>query len=145
MNRTRYPVPNDGEDSTVDLFTIGEAASRCGVTVDTLRFYERRGLVHPTLRSRSGYRLYDSEAVDRLEAIRRAQDLGFTLREIKDLLGRSRERQRDLVRDKREALVAESKRLEEQIAALDCLERSASRARPSTSLEPLFVAVVSRD
>ncbi len=67
-------------------YTIGEAARRAGVNIETLRYYERRGLLPPPPRSRSNYRLYPSESVRLVRFVRRAQDLGFTLNEIKDLL-----------------------------------------------------------
>ena len=66
--------------------TIGQVAQRAGVEVDTIRFYERRGLLEEPPRSDSGYRLYSDAAVERLQFIRRAKDLGFTLSEIQDLL-----------------------------------------------------------
>lgn len=65
---------------------IGEVAARAGVNVQTIRYYERRGLLPPVRRSRSGYRHYDGEAVRRLCFIKRAQELGFSLAEIRELL-----------------------------------------------------------
>lgn len=66
--------------------TIGQLASDGGVGVETVRFYERKGLLAEPERRPSGYRKYDEEVVHRLRFIRRAKDLGFTLNEIKDLL-----------------------------------------------------------
>jgi len=66
--------------------TIGELATRAGVNVQTVRYYERRGLIPKPARTRSGYRQYRPEAADRLRFIRRAQDLGFSLEEIAELL-----------------------------------------------------------
>ena len=66
---------------------IGEVAERAGVNGETLRYYERRGLLGPTGRAASGFREYDANAVRQVRFIRRAQDLGFTLAEIRDLLG----------------------------------------------------------
>lgn len=66
--------------------TIGEVARRAGVGVETVRFYERRGLIAEPARRASGYRQYDEEVIDRLRFIRRAKDLGFTLKEINELL-----------------------------------------------------------
>jgi DNA-binding transcriptional MerR regulator len=66
---------------------IGELAARAGVSVQTLRYYERRGLVSTPRKSASGYRQYGAEAVRTVRFIRRAQALGFTLEEIRDLLG----------------------------------------------------------
>lgn len=65
---------------------IGELASLAGVTVQTVRYYERRGLLGEPERRASGYREYGDAAVDRLRFIRRAQELGFTLAEIGELL-----------------------------------------------------------
>ncbi len=66
--------------------TIGRVASAAGVSIDTLRFYERQGLVARPRRNFSGYRLYSSDVLDRLGFIHDAKALGFSLREIKELL-----------------------------------------------------------
>ncbi len=66
--------------------TIGKLAKRAGVSTDTVRFYERCGLLQPPARSASNYRLYPEKEVRRLKFIVRAKNLGFTLNEIKDLL-----------------------------------------------------------
>lgn len=68
------------------MFTSGQAAKAAGVGVETLRFYERKGLLPKPTRRTSGYRVYSPETVDRLAFIRRAKRLGFTLKEVKDLL-----------------------------------------------------------
>jgi Zn(II)-responsive transcriptional regulator len=73
-------------------FGIGELARRAGVGIDTVRYYERSGLVAPHSRLPSGYRRYQDPDVLRLRFIRRAQALGFTLAEIKSLLAISGER-----------------------------------------------------
>src|SRR5690242_4979200 len=65
---------------------IGEAAAAAAVNIQTLRFYERVGLLPRPARRDSGYREYDAHAVRRVRFIRRAQELGFTLAEIRDLL-----------------------------------------------------------
>lgn len=66
--------------------TIGEVARKAGVGVETVRFYERQGLLEEPQRRASGYRQYEEEAVAVLRFIRRAKELGFTIREIKGLL-----------------------------------------------------------
>jgi len=65
---------------------IGQLARSANVGVETIRFYERSGLLGEPARRRSGYRMYDQDAVMRLQFIRRAKQLGFTLTEIKELL-----------------------------------------------------------
>ena len=68
------------------MLTIGQLAKRAGVGVETIRFYEREGLLAAPGRLPSGYRQYPPEAVERVKFLRRAQRLGFTLREAKELL-----------------------------------------------------------
>ena len=66
--------------------TIGQLAARTGVGVETVRFYERRGLLPRPPRPDSGFRQYTPDAMSRITFIRRAKQLGFSLREIKELL-----------------------------------------------------------
>jgi MerR family transcriptional regulator, copper efflux regulator len=66
--------------------SIGELAKKAEIGVETVRFYERRGLLAEPDRRASGYRMYDVEVVDILRFIRRAKELGFTLKEIQSLL-----------------------------------------------------------
>jgi len=68
------------------MYRIGELARQTGVSRDTLRFYEREGLVRPSERSEGGYRLYESEALQRLGFIKQAQALGLSLKDIHSLL-----------------------------------------------------------
>lgn len=65
---------------------IGELAKQAGVKVETLRFYERQGLLPPPMRTDSGYRQYSSDDLHRLRFIQQAKSFGFSLREIKDVL-----------------------------------------------------------
>ena len=74
------------EESAAPSLTIGRLAKAAGVGVETVRFYERQGLLAEPTRRSSGYRHYGESAVARLQFIRRAKDLGFTLNEIKSLL-----------------------------------------------------------
>ena len=66
--------------------TIGRVAKQADVHIETIRYYERRGLLLDPPRTESGYRLYDTESVTRLRFIKEAQALGFTLEEIQGLL-----------------------------------------------------------
>ena len=65
---------------------VGAAAQAAGVHVQTLHYYEKRGLVSPTTRSTAGYREYGDDEVSRVRAIKRAQALGFTLDQIRELI-----------------------------------------------------------
>ncbi len=70
----------------MNALSIGQVAKQAGVGVETVRYYERRGLLEEPDRKASGYRQYDDQAVAILRFIRRAKELGFTLKEIKGLL-----------------------------------------------------------
>ena len=80
---------------------IGALAKRAGVGIDTVRYYERAGLLAPRTRLSSGYRRYSELELARLRFIRRAQALGFTLKEVSELLALSAKR--DVARVKRSA------------------------------------------
>lgn len=105
--------------------TIGQVAKQAGVGVETIRFYERRGLIAEPKRRASGYRQYPLGAVRRIRFIRRAKELGFTLEEISDLLSLRvdpnstradvRKRARDKVTDIKDKIA----RLEHMRAALE--------------------------
>src|SRR5215471_16505774 len=66
--------------------TIGQVAKLAGVGVETIRFYEREGLLNKPKRRQSGYRVFTPEVVARIRFIKQAKQLGFSLREIRDLL-----------------------------------------------------------
>lgn len=68
------------------MLTIGKVAERAQVTADSIRFYEREGLIKPAQKSESGYRLYTEEAIRRIGFIKHAQQCGFSLIEIRELL-----------------------------------------------------------
>ena len=65
---------------------IGKAAKLAGVSVDTIRFYQKLGLIKSAGRSAGGYRLFDEEQIRDLTFVRHAQELGFSLNEVKELL-----------------------------------------------------------
>jgi MerR family mercuric resistance operon transcriptional regulator len=66
--------------------TIGKIAKEAGVGIETVRFYERQGLIDPPPRTDSGYRLYPADTVAKIRFIRNAKQLGFSLKEIAELL-----------------------------------------------------------
>lgn len=65
---------------------IGQVAQRTGLSIDTIRFYEKQALVSLPRRNSGGYRIYDAPDIERLRFIGRAQNLGFSLQEIRELL-----------------------------------------------------------
>ncbi len=107
---------------------IGQLAKRGGVGIDTVRYYERNGLLAPRTRLASGYRRYGELELARLRFIRRAQGLGFTLKEVKELLALSA--QRDIGRVKRSA----------QTKLLDVEARIAALERVRDGLSTLIAA-----
>ena len=112
----------------MDNFTIGKLAKQTNVGVETLRYYERRGLIEPQRRTDSGYRLYDDDARLRLQFIRRAQTLGFSLDEIAELLSLSNQPTasaadvKRLARAKIDDIEARIRDLERMKTALSALE-----------------------
>ncbi|OFZ97789.1 MAG: heavy metal-responsive transcriptional regulator [Betaproteobacteria bacterium RIFCSPLOWO2_02_FULL_62_17] len=68
------------------MFTIGKLAAQAGISTDALRYYEREGLIVPSGKTGSGYRLYDEGSIRRIRFIKQAQHCGFTLTEIVELL-----------------------------------------------------------
>jgi MerR family transcriptional regulator, copper efflux regulator len=117
-----------------DSLTIGAVAKRAGVPIDTIRYYEREGLLPEPLRRASGYRSYNESAVSRLRFIRRAKDLGFTLEEIRDLLALSADRHR--------GVKAVQQRAQERLASIDA--RIAELSRIRKGLEQLIDACPGR-
>jgi Zn(II)-responsive transcriptional regulator len=107
---------------------IGQLAKRSGVPIDTVRHYERIGLLKPTVRLASGYRRYGEAEQKRLRFIRRGKALGFTLDEIQELLSLSASR--NVAQVRRAATV----RLE------DVERRIAELARVRDSLRTLIAA-----
>jgi MerR family copper efflux transcriptional regulator len=85
-------IPCKSRRSDMESIGIGTLAKRAGVRIDTVRYYERSGLLAPKTRLASGYRRYGEGELSRLRFIRRAQALGFTLKEVRDLLALSKRR-----------------------------------------------------
>ena len=106
--------------------TIGKVAARAAVNVDTLRYYERRGLLPKPARTASDYRLYSPDDVRRVRFVKHAQQLGFSLREIRDLLSlRAAPKARCAdVKRRAEAKIGE---IEAKIRALQAMRRALRR------------------
>ncbi|HYW93981.1 MAG TPA: MerR family transcriptional regulator [Bacteroidales bacterium] len=82
---------------------IGEASQLTGLPIDTIRYYEKRGLITEPERRYSGYRVFEKQQIDELRFIKRAHELGFTLGEIKDLLNLRVDDRADCSKVKRKA------------------------------------------
>ncbi len=99
--------------------TIGHAARAAGVGVETIRFYERRGLIkQPPKPVGSGFRVYPEETVQRIRFIREAQEIGFSLREIDELLSLRADPAADSS-DVRERAIDKRNEVEQKIAHLE--------------------------
>ena len=106
--------------------TSGQLAKKSGVGVETLRFYEREGLLPKPARTASGYRQYPAEVVERVRFIRRAQLLGFLLKDIKELLA-LREASGDDCRDVRAKAVAKLADIDTKIGDLEAMRTELTR------------------
>jgi Cd(II)/Pb(II)-responsive transcriptional regulator len=128
---------------------IGELARKAGVDVQTVRYYEKAGLIAPPGRTASGYRAYGPEALERLTFIRHCRSLDMALADVKRLLALSRDKtvscdevnslvhvHLERVRAKRAALAA----LEKQLASLDAQCTSGHRVADCGILEELIQA-----
>ena len=108
-------------------FQIGKAAKATGLSIDTIRFYQKAGLVRPPARTASGYRVYTEAEIDDLHFIAKSQELGFSLAEIKDLVnlrgqnGQACPEVRDLLKRKLDSV-------REKMTALYNLEAELARA-----------------
>ena len=120
---------------------ISEVAAQAGVNIQTLRYYERRGIVEEPERTRSGYRQYPPDTVRLIRFIKRAQDLGFTLEEVEELLrlrdsqGKSRSEVRAIAEAKIRDIDQKLVRLKAILRALNSLvEACACEQRPTCSI-----------
>jgi MerR family mercuric resistance operon transcriptional regulator len=114
------------QSQAISSLTIGKLAAAGGVGVETIRFYQRKGLLEQPERE-VGIRRYGADDLRRLRFIRQAQAAGFTLEQIKELLdldtGEDRSRARQLARERIEALNGKIRELEQ---ARDALQRLAA-------------------
>ncbi|GMQ90356.1 MAG: Hg(II)-responsive transcriptional regulator [Gammaproteobacteria bacterium] len=111
-------------------YTIGKLARDAGVNVETIRYYERLGLIRRPLTPVQGYRRYPSDTVARLRFIRRAQRLGFTLKQVAELLeleDGNCARARQIAEEKRSVIDAQIRDLTTMRTTLDKLIRACRR------------------
>ena len=131
--------------------TIGQLADAADVATDTVRYYERRGLLAKPRRTAGGYRDYDEAALRRLKALRRAQALGFTLDEAAGLLALSQDHAADAAAVRERALekiadldarIAELQRTRD---ALDALADACGGAHTTRAECPVLLALSGAD
>lgn len=108
------------------MLTIGKVAERSQVTADSIRYYEREGLIKPARKSESGYRLYTEEAIRRIEFIKQAQQCGFSLADIRELL-ELRSTDKACCDDIYRVSVEKKLQLEQKIKALNAMSQALSR------------------
>jgi DNA-binding transcriptional MerR regulator len=105
------------------MLTIGKLAALAEISTDTLRYYEREGLIEPADRTGSGYRLYDEDSARRVRFIKQAQHCGFTLTEIRDLLV-LRNRDAACCGDVRKRAIEKKLQLEHKIKAMKSMSKA---------------------
>ena len=110
----------------MESFSIGEVARQCDLTPQTIRYYEREGLLPAPHRRRNGYRAYTADAVNRLRFIKRAKSLGFSLKETEELLAFSEDSHSTAAEFKAEAL-AKCREIEQKINDLSRMRRALER------------------
>jgi MerR family copper efflux transcriptional regulator len=103
-----------------ERLTIGRLARLGGVNLETVRYYEREGLIPKPPRTRAGYRLFPQDAARRLRFIKRAQELGFSLTEIRELLSLRPSSDRPKVRARAQAKIAD---IDQKIQSLQAMKK----------------------
>lgn len=116
--------------------TSGQLAKAAGIGVETIRFYEKEGILDTPARTRAGHRKYDNGALERIQFVHHAQALGFTLREIRELLALDRQPDaecddlRDRTVDKLRVVAEKIAELQRMHAALSGLLASCEAGQP---------------
>ena len=110
------------------LMSIGQLARAAGVAATALRYYEREGVLTPTGRSQAGYRLYAPQAVEQLSFIRSAQAVGFTLEDIRTLMGFDGARERTPKNDVQVLIEARLTQLAEKMRDLRRVQATLAKA-----------------
>jgi len=107
----------------VEALTIGRLARLGGVNLETIRYYEREGLLPKPPRTEAGYRLYPRKTTRRLRFIKRAQELGFSLAEIRELLALRMKpgTKREHIRSRAEGKIAD---IEHKIQTLEAMKKT---------------------
>jgi len=129
------------------MYTIGKIAALADVSADTLRYYEKEGLITPASKTAAGYRLYNDEAVRRIRFIKHAQHCGFSLSDVKELLTLKHAESaccadvRSLAIEKKLRIEHKLKALQVMSRALDDLIRSCEGGEQATGDCPILAAL----
>lgn len=110
----------------METLTRGELAKRCEVNSETIRYYEQQGLIPKPARTVANYRIYGEDTVRRVRFVKRAQELGFTLREIKDLFS-LRAAPKARCADVYQRAQAKIQNIDEKIRTLQAMRRALSK------------------
>lgn len=105
-------------------YKIGQLANLTGLTVDTVRFYENKGLVEASLRTEAGYRLFSDDDLTRLQFVKRAKRVGFTLDEISELLELRLRPDDHTCEEVKQVTARKVKELDQKIAELETIRKS---------------------
>ena len=141
---------NFGRTTMQHSLTIGKLAKKADVSIDSIRFYERRGLIAEPKRTESNYRVYPLEAADQLRFIKKAQQLGFSLSEIQELLELSHNptaSKADVKRkteEKIEDIKSKIKNLSRMLKALEQLDKTCDGHGPVAEC-PILKALATDD
>ncbi len=124
-----------------DKLTIGRVAELSGLPVDTIRFYEKKGLLQPPPRNPSGYRVYPPEAVEVIRFIKRSRDLQFSLQEVANLIQlfyHEPDASGEIKRITEQKIHEVNTRLQELVTVKDQLEQFTSHCAEAGTPEPLL-------
>ena len=108
------------------MLTIGKIAAQTSISADAIRYYEREGLLAPAQKSDAGYRLYDDHAVRRIRFIKQAQQCGFSLAEIRELL-ELKTRNNACCNDVKSVVIEKKLQLERKIKQLKTMSQALSQ------------------
>ncbi len=146
--RSTAPAPPTPPQPSSRHYSIGSLAKAAGVGVETIRYYQRRGLLAQPERQEGAYRRYADSDLERLRAIRRAQQLGFSLDEIASLLAlnadQDRLRARQQAQEKLELIDANIRQLQQMRSALAELVDCCTQGDPTAPC-PILRALLAQD
>ncbi|MGK2858789.1 MAG: Cu(I)-responsive transcriptional regulator [Thermoanaerobaculia bacterium] len=122
MRRTTRPTLEMSEAREQGLFNIGQASDASGVSAKMIRHYEKIGVIPAADRTFSNYRVYSQSDVHTLQFVRRARDLGFSMKQIQELLGLWQQRRSS--RDVRKVALSHVAELETKIREMEAMKRT---------------------